>query len=193
MWNTTLEWVSDNSGLVFASTLLVLCVVLVLGVAAYDRRASIKAYWEHRRSIRIQRGLVMGRKNKAEREAYLKQVFGGYRHYWLRGSLVCREGDTRGSQCVLSGHWLRLTAFLIYYLISPPSNSSQLSKADVPAGWEYQQVQPKSILRGVIPRQLRQLRPQPPPTATAMSSMPPNGLEPRLWPNFRRRQRSPFG
>ena len=76
MWNTTLEWVSDNAGLVFLSTIIVLCVGSVLGVAAYDRRASIKAYWEHRRSIRIQRGLVMGRKNKAKREAYLKGLWG---------------------------------------------------------------------------------------------------------------------
>lgn len=74
MWNTTavIVWVSDNAGLVFASTILVLCVGLVGGVMAWDRRASIKAYWEHRRTIRIQRGLVMGRKKNADRKAYLK-------------------------------------------------------------------------------------------------------------------------
>jgi hypothetical protein len=62
--------------MVFVSAVIALCIVLVLGVAAYDRRASIKAYWEHRRTIRIQRGLVMGRKNKAKREAYLKGLWG---------------------------------------------------------------------------------------------------------------------
>lgn len=73
MWNTTIMlWVSDNAGAVFAGTLLVLCVATVIGVAVYDRRASIKAYWEHRRTIRIQRGLVMGRKKNADRKAYVK-------------------------------------------------------------------------------------------------------------------------
>lgn len=72
MWNTATAWVLDNAALFFAGTLLVLCVVSVSGVAAYDRRASIRAYWEHRRSIRIQRGLVMGRKKAADRKAYLK-------------------------------------------------------------------------------------------------------------------------
>jgi hypothetical protein len=76
VWNTTLEWVSDNALTVSLSSLLVLCVLSVIGVAAYDRRASIKAYWEHRRTIRIQRGLVMGRKNKAKRDAYLKGLWG---------------------------------------------------------------------------------------------------------------------
>lgn len=72
MWNTTITWVSDNAGVVFACTVIVLCIVSVLVVAAFDRRASIKAYWEHRRNIRIQRGLVMGRKKNADRKAYVK-------------------------------------------------------------------------------------------------------------------------
>lgn len=72
MWKDILSWMSDNAGLVFTVTILVLCFGTVLGVAAYDRRASIKAYWAHRRSIRVQRGLVMGRKKNSERQAYIK-------------------------------------------------------------------------------------------------------------------------
>lgn len=72
MWKDTLMWVSDNAGLIFSASILVLAVGSVLCVAAYDRRASIRAYFEHRRTIRIQRGLVMGRKKNADRKAYLK-------------------------------------------------------------------------------------------------------------------------
>jgi len=72
VWKDILSGVSDNAGLVFTVTILVLCIGTVLGVAAYDRRASIKAYWAHRQAIRIQRGLVMGRKKNSERQAYIK-------------------------------------------------------------------------------------------------------------------------
>lgn len=96
MWNETLQWVSDNAGLVFSGSLLVLAVGSVLGVAAYDRRASIKAYWEHRRSIRIQRGLLMGKRKKTERQAYLKQMLAdvlthGFEEAWFAGKVTVEE------------------------------------------------------------------------------------------------------
>lgn len=96
MWNDTLQWVSLNAGVVFASTLLVLCAVSIIGVAAYDRRASIKAYWEHRRTIRIQRGLVMGRKKNADRKAYLKGrwvdiITNGGEAEWHEGRMTREE------------------------------------------------------------------------------------------------------
>lgn len=72
MWNTTIVWVSDNAGLVFMGALLALCIGSVTGAVVWDRRASIKAYLEHRQAIRVQRGLVMGRKKQTERKAYLK-------------------------------------------------------------------------------------------------------------------------
>lgn len=98
MWNTTTEWVLDNAGTVFLSALIVLCIVSVIGAAAYDRRASIKAYWEHRRSIRIQRGLVMGRKKKAERQAYVKQLLAdvvthGFEEAWFAGKVTRDEAN----------------------------------------------------------------------------------------------------
>lgn len=96
MWNTSLVWVSDNAGLVFASTTLVLCGVLIGGVMAWDRRASFKAYWEHRRTIRIQRGLVMGRKKNADRKAYIKGLFAdvithGLEEAWFAGKVTRDE------------------------------------------------------------------------------------------------------
>ena len=99
MWKTALaEWVLDNALTVFLSTLLVLCVLTVVGAAAYDRRASIKAYWEHRRSIRIQRGLVMGRKKQVERRAYIKQMLGdiithGFEEAWFAGKVTREEAN----------------------------------------------------------------------------------------------------
>lgn len=98
MWTTLLAWVLDNAGMVLVSTLLVLCVVSVLCAAAYDRRASIKAYWEHRRSIRIQRGLVMGRKKQLERRAYIKQMLGdiithGFEEAWFAGKVTREEAN----------------------------------------------------------------------------------------------------
>lgn len=99
MWKETiLPWVLDNVATVSLSTLLVLCVGCVVGAAAYDRRASIKAYWEHRRSIRIQRGLVMGRKKQVERRAYIKQMLAdvithGFEEAWFAGKVTREEAN----------------------------------------------------------------------------------------------------
>lgn len=99
MWNYTIEWVSENAGLVFALSVLTLCVGSVAGYWVYDRRASVKAYWEHRRTIRIQRGLLMGKKKQVERRAYLKQLLGdvithGLEEAWFAGKLTAEEKNS---------------------------------------------------------------------------------------------------
>lgn len=56
--------------------MLSLCGIVVLAGVIYDRRASIRKYLEHRREVRIQRGLLMGKKAKAARDKYVKSRFG---------------------------------------------------------------------------------------------------------------------
>lgn len=99
MWTDILLWVSDNAATVALVSALMLCIGAVVGVAAYDRRASIKAYWDHRRAIRIQRGLLMGKKKQVERKAYLKQLLGdvithGLEEAWFAGKVTVEEKNS---------------------------------------------------------------------------------------------------
>lgn len=96
MWNDILQWVSVNAGLVSLSAILVLCFIMIFGAVVYDRRASIKAYLAHRQSIRVQRGLVMGRKKQNDRKAYLKGRWSdGLTEFgekeWLEGRMTREE------------------------------------------------------------------------------------------------------
>lgn len=91
-----ISWLSDNAMAVGLSTIIFLCVAAVLGAVIYDRRDSIQKYRLHRREVRIQRGLLMGKKKKAERQAFLKQRLGdiitdGFEEAWLRGEVTREE------------------------------------------------------------------------------------------------------
>lgn len=61
----------ENAGLVGAAAIIGGCSYGLI-VWIRERRASFAAYFEHRRSIRIQRGLLMGKKKKSQRDAYIK-------------------------------------------------------------------------------------------------------------------------
>ncbi len=71
-----LNWLYENAAAVTVSTIIVLCIAAVFGAVVWDRRSSIQKYLEHRREVRIQRGLLMGKKKKADRLAYLKGRWG---------------------------------------------------------------------------------------------------------------------
>jgi len=94
-------WISSNIGdpLTVSLTLsIALCVAVVLGFAVYDRRASVKKYLEHRREVRIQRGLLMGKKKKAERQAFVKglladTITNGLEEAWFAGKITREEAD----------------------------------------------------------------------------------------------------
>lgn len=88
----------DNPGGTALIALTALGCLAALGFFVYDRRASVKAYLEHRRTIRIQRGLAMGKKKKLERQASIKQkladfVTNGFEEAWFKGEVTREEAD----------------------------------------------------------------------------------------------------
>lgn len=93
------HWINvmvDNPGVTALTAITTLGVLAAIGFFIYDRRASVKAYLEHRRSIRIQRGLAMGKKKKAERQAFVKQsvadiLTDGFEELWLAGKVTREE------------------------------------------------------------------------------------------------------
>lgn len=74
MLSMLVNFVFDNALTVAATSVLLGLALLVIGAALWDRRASIKKYPEHRRELRIQRGITMGRKEKAARAEYVKRL-----------------------------------------------------------------------------------------------------------------------
>jgi hypothetical protein len=96
VWNSFYEWVASNYMTILLVGALVLLVLAVVGVAIYDRRASIKAYLAHRRELRIRRGIAMGRKDKANRQAYVKglladAITNGLEEAWFAGKITEEE------------------------------------------------------------------------------------------------------
>ena len=70
--NTVVDFVFDHaSAFLTLAGMMSLCCVILGAAFFYDRRASILKYLEHRRDVRIQRGILMGKKKKSERQAYL--------------------------------------------------------------------------------------------------------------------------
>lgn len=92
------SWTSENAMAIGLSTIIALCLGAVAFAVVWDRRASIRKYLEHRREVRIQRGLLMGKKKKAERQSFLKQLLAdvvtdGFEEAWLRGKVTREEAN----------------------------------------------------------------------------------------------------
>lgn len=95
------HWISSNIGDPLSVSLafsISLCVLVVLGFALYDRRQSIKKYFEHRREVRVQRGLLMGKKKKTERQAFVKGLLAdvitnGIEEAWFAGKITREEAN----------------------------------------------------------------------------------------------------
>jgi hypothetical protein len=95
------HWISSNLGdpiLVGWVATIAICIATVIGAAIYDRRASIKKYLEHRRDVRIQRGLLMGKKKRSERQAFVKGVLAdaitnGIEEAWFAGKITREEAN----------------------------------------------------------------------------------------------------
>lgn len=86
----------DHTGFIIGIALILLCCSLIFGGLYWDRRASFHKYLEHRREIRVQRGIQMGVKKKAAREAYLKQLVADgitdrLEEAWLAGKATREE------------------------------------------------------------------------------------------------------
>ncbi len=93
-----MDFVFDNYLSILAGSIIVVLLGTVAAVALYDRRASIKKYFEHRRELRIQRGMTMGRKAKADRQAYVKGLLAdvitnGLENAWFEGKINQEERD----------------------------------------------------------------------------------------------------
>lgn len=96
MQQAIVNFVFDRTGDLIAGGIILVLLVLVAGVFIYDRRASIREYNEHRREIRIQRGIEMGRKQKAAREAYVLSLLAdvvtdGLEEAWFAGKITDDE------------------------------------------------------------------------------------------------------
>ena len=76
MVNTLKDFVFGQSTETYVLSAIILSLAVVAVAVVFDRRASIKKYIEHRKEVRIQRGLLMGRKAKAARLKYIKDRFG---------------------------------------------------------------------------------------------------------------------
>lgn len=91
-----MEYFMNSMWAISLTSVVAFCILAVGAGLAWDRRASIKAYMEHRRQIRIQRGLAMGKKKKAERQAFVKQslaeiVTDGFEELWFKGRITREE------------------------------------------------------------------------------------------------------
>lgn len=96
MQQTVVNFVSENSQTFWASMALLLLLGSVAGALIWDRRASIRKYLEHRREVRIERGIEMGRKQRAAREIYLLSlladiVTNGLEEHWFKGKITPDE------------------------------------------------------------------------------------------------------
>ena len=95
------HWISSNIGdpmTVVLAAVITIAVGTVLGFSVYDRRQSIKKYLEHRRDVRIQRGLLMGKKKKAERQSYVRNWLATgltnlVEEGWFKGEISREEGN----------------------------------------------------------------------------------------------------
>lgn len=97
--NEVIYWVTENAQTVTLSALLALCLATIVGALLWDRRASIKKYLEHRRELRIQRGVAMGRKQKADEEIYAKRLLAdiitnGLEEAWFAGKITREKVDS---------------------------------------------------------------------------------------------------
>lgn len=93
--NSMREWLFDNQWLAYFLTLLVMAATIV-GLALKDRRASIRAYLEHRRELQTRRGEEMGRKQQRERQTHVKGLVGdaitdALEELWLAGKATRDE------------------------------------------------------------------------------------------------------